>query len=791
MTATSSRSRNGSIRFISQLLKSLWLFFPGILFLLFSIFIFWTLGQGKDIIVAFTENQSQTRIVFFLAIGFWVYVNWYSSRIISYIKRSKQEQLMLDMCGTDKKAAANAYEENRPFFEIGIDFLDEIPRVIGNACFLILELAVFQSPVLSHPISVKLAFTIFIVVLLLLRFLNNLVLKKQAQKTGFRTTFYVMLVLLIIAFGIVSMLPQKINIQVLFGLLLLFHIVFIIYINLRRVQMERKAAAVKVATQSQVKSSRSLLERLMDFFCVPRKESGYFKYFLFVGFVGIICYLLAINSLSFARNIGPFPFLILAFGVLLAFLNTVTAFSIRLKINFHFVLFILALIISTVAVILGMGETHNVRTVDLKNNSNNYDQRPPLVKYLKAWLNDRHISDTSKDDYDVYFVMSNGGASRSGYWTAAVLGKLEDASLANHLSTRFSDHVFCLSGTSGGGVGVATFFSLLRDKEQQTKPLYDSSAREFLKQDYFSYTFARMLGPDFFNYIFHFSSKDRATALESSFEESSKNNDPNLYRVPFNEPFSSFPAMKGDKVNLPVLFVNTTRMQDGNPGVVTNLQLDSTIFNNRVDVLGLLNRDSDITITSASILGARFPYLSPAGNIGNNYFVDGGYFDNSGAGVVQELIRGIVNAGNDDSSLAKKIRKLHFKVLHITNSPIDLAAANMQRVAPIKNDLMAPILTIVGAYDMQTTVNDGRLLNYVNDLNKYNYKGKADYMQISLYKDSTEWSQDTLFRSKRFTIEPPYAMNWFMSDTTLRRINLRLGKNNNLDSLVRRIKSQR
>ena len=81
------------LRFLSNLLRSLWLFFPGILFLILTLMVFWTLGQGKDIVIAFTENKSRTildfnytRTIFFLAIGFWVYVSWYSSRIISYIK---------------------------------------------------------------------------------------------------------------------------------------------------------------------------------------------------------------------------------------------------------------------------------------------------------------------------------------------------------------------------------------------------------------------------------------------------------------------------------------------------------------------------------------------------------------------------------------------------------------------------------------------------------------------------------------------------------------------------------
>ena len=82
------------LRFISQLLKSAWLFFPGMIFLLFAIFCFWMARQGKDILVAFTENTSRTifsinytRIIFFVAIGFWAYVSWYSARIISYIKK--------------------------------------------------------------------------------------------------------------------------------------------------------------------------------------------------------------------------------------------------------------------------------------------------------------------------------------------------------------------------------------------------------------------------------------------------------------------------------------------------------------------------------------------------------------------------------------------------------------------------------------------------------------------------------------------------------------------------------
>src|SRR5262249_36192246 len=159
---------------------------------------------------------------------------------------------------------------------------------------------------------------------------------------------------------------------------------------------------------------------------------------------------------------------------------------------------------------------------------------------------------------------------------------------------------------------------------------------------------------------------------EESFEVSSRDmaRDQTVYTVPFYDALSEFKALDDNgKLALPILFVNTTRMQDGNPGIVTNLKMDSGIFNNRVDVLGLLDRNKDISLASGAILGARFPYLSPAGRIGNDYFVDGGYFDNSGAGVIQETIRGILNIAKDDSikggTLYKQVQRLHFKVLHI------------------------------------------------------------------------------------------------------------------------------
>lgn len=770
------------LRYLSQLFKSLWLFFPGLLFLFFPIFCFWMMGQGKDLLVAFVSNElrtysngisfNYTRLIFFIAIGFWVYVSWYSSRVISYIKKTSQQLQMENMANVDRNVSELAFTQNNEYFEIGEKFLDEFPRMIGHGCFLVLELAVLQSPILGSPISPTVGWISFFAFIFILRYLDKWIAKTQAYKRSFRKMFeLVSISFLIAAVGICFF--AKMGLWILFIMLLWLHIVYIYYINLRRVIMEETASKLTITKGN----DRNLLEKLMDYFCVPRKEIGYFRWFLFICSIGIVFYFIAILWLWFSRALGPFAFLFLAFAVLLAYGNLVTAFSVRYRLNFHFLLLITAFL-------LGSKETHEVRSFKLKSADNHYRHRPTLEKYLNAWLDKR--MDTGTARYDMYFVMSNGGASRSGYWTAAVLGRLQDSTLET-TGENFADHLFCLSGTSGGGVGVASFFSLLRNKQADNKPLYDSSARNFLKKDYFSYTVARMLGPDYFNYIFHLPLfEDRAGALETSFEKSASVRDSFLYRLPFEDDFSNFPAMVSDTAFLPILFINTTRMQDGNPAVVTNLLLDERTFNKRIDVVNLLGNDSDISITTASILGARFPYLSPAGRIRNDYFVDGGYFDNSGAGVVQETIRGIINIGKYNSKLRQKINRINFKVLHIVNSPVGFDQATKE-VLPIKNDLMSPIITIMGAYDMQTTVNDQRLINYINDIANANPGNKTSYTPISLYLSPDEWKNDKLYKHCADCTEPGYAMNWFMSDTTWKRIDRRLRTNDTIKKLINEI----
>jgi len=781
------------VRFISNLLKSLWLFFPAILFILLTFACFVVLGQGKDIVISFTENTRKghafgdiainflIKFTFFIAIAFWVYISWYSSHIVADGKRYRQ------------KTYANQFKPGLPedkfdtVYEVQQLFLDVFPRLVGYACFIVVLFAISNmvfpnSWVKKQPILFMAVFLLItgFIDKQLIRFTDNQVNSKRLRRWFKFVGIGFLIFLPLLQFsGLLN------NPYVLFAMIIWLMIIYTLYINLRRKIVEEDALKKMVEIAGKDTGVIGLLKKIMAYIHLDQKEIGYFLWFNIICSLGLLAYLAAIISYRVSVAFGPLPLVLLAFAVLLGFGNMITSLSVKSGINFHFIIFLVAAIFTT-------PENHAVRTALIHERNGDvsiFKKRQNIQQYFNNWMANHPGIDTVKE-YPVYFVLGNGGASRSAYWVASVLGRLEDSSLLAG-KERFSEHVFCLSGTSGGGVGVASFYALLKhaDKKDHT-PAFETSAKEFLRQDFLTYTLARMLGPDYFNYIplinLVIPNRDRVDALEKGFENAL---DTSHYKVHFDSTyFDQCIAKQGEYNGLPVLCINTTRVQDGNPGVVCSIQLDPKLFNKRVDVVDLLPQDTSIRLSTAAILGARFPYMSPAGRIDQHtrrgtrqhYFVDGGYFDNSGAGVVQEMIRAIVKISDTISNplLRARMQKLKIVVLHITNSP--QGDINVKPITPFKNDLSSPLLTILGAYDMQTTVNDMRLSNFITDVNlrpDSSAISKAIYYPVHLYNDLEE-KGDTLSNG-------PYAMNWFISDSVRNEMDRRLVKQPKLSRMIK------
>jgi hypothetical protein len=203
-----------------------------------------------------------------------------------------------------------------------------------------------------------------------------------------------------------------------------------------------------------------------------------------------------------------------------------------------------------------------------------------------------------------------------------------------------------------------------------------------------------------------------------------------------------------------LLFINVTQVQQGQPSVISPVRLAE--FSKRLDVLDRVRRQhqdttrGDLNFSTAVVMGARFPYVSPGGGIGNEFFADGGYFDNTGAGIVHEMMQHLQTKTYKDSLLSKLIANLDFRLIYLSN----VAPSKEDRpLSRLTNDLATPLLTVLGTYGSQTIISNQRLVNFINN------------------PDSTKFTEFNLFLE---TDTLDYPMNWVISDFNLRRMDARL-----------------
>ncbi|HEX2617739.1 MAG TPA: hypothetical protein VHL57_09370, partial [Flavobacteriales bacterium] len=430
-----------------------------------------------------------------------------------------------------------------------------------------------------------------------------------------------------------------------------------------------------------------------------RNELYYFLFFNVLAALVFALFVAANYSVRWAVWLGPMAIVLFGLSILLGSLNLLRLLARQLHVNLFF--FALVLI-----VLFGLlWDPHTVRTVAI---ATGHPRRPQLTERFRTWLHAREaeinvLPDTAR--YPVLLVMSDGGASRSGYWVAAVLARLEEES-----GGRFGRHLFSLSGASGGSVGNATFLALMADTAGRKHVLEHS--RAILEQDMLSPALANMLGADMLHFLVPvLKGRDRAAALEQALSVAGGVVDDSLFDRPFDHFIND---------SLPVFMVNTTRMQDARAAVMSNVQIAPALFNRRLDVLGRMAKDTTMRLGTAVILGARFPYVSPAGQLighmpdgraSHDQYVDGGYFDNSGAGVTQEMLLALIDAFGRDTLFGR----LDVHVLHITNGIATDTIARKPSL-PLLNDLAAPIITIAGAYGSQTDINDRRLYHFMQRL---------------------------------------------------------------------------
>ena len=288
----------------------------------------------------------------------------------------------------------------------------------------------------------------------------------------------------------------------------------------------------------------------------------------------------------------------------------------------------------------------------------------------------------------VFFVATAGGGSRAAYWTVAVLSKLNKESQG-----RFGEHLFAMSGVSGGALG-ATLFKAGLEAVQRDGTIPPAKLGAILKQasggDFLSPGLIAMFTRDMFP-----TDRDRAYWIETAWRESfrkacetrggAKSKGVSAASCPvdlekgFLDLWADNGAWPGGGRATPALLLNGTIVETGGRIVVGNLQIGcperlggavcQSSFVNAADLLAINGRD--LVAGSAINNAARFPIVEPSGTvlIGTKWkekdkktggceegylpagdrcsrhvagrVVDGGYFENFGATTLAELLLGL------------------------------------------------------------------------------------------------------------------------------------------------------
>ena len=362
-----------------------------------------------------------------------------------------------------------------------------------------------------------------------------------------------------------------------------------------------------------------------------------------------------------------------------------------------------------------LNDNHTIRSTDARQPA---ASRETPKAHFRHWLDTRLEQHPSDRPYPVFVVATAGGGIRAAYWTAGVLGRIADEG-----EGKWPDHLYAMSGVSGGSVGSALHAVQIAEQakpspahpgKSNASPSFVERARLSLNNDLLSPAAAYLLFPDLVQRFLPFplGFADRARAIELAMESAAADAD-GVNSDRFAHRFLEL-WPEADRYRVPVLLLNTTVVETGQRAIVSNLRIDST-FSDTVDLLDDAKKTQDMPLSTAAHLSARFTYVSPAGTIRTpegkvwGHIVDGGYFENSGSASAAELLQEMQEVA---AAVGKeKSRKVSLMLILIRNDPeesglctADHGAQGLPSPASGLDDLLSPIRAL-----LNTRVARGRL----------------------------------------------------------------------------------
>ena len=435
----------------------------------------------------------------------------------------------------------------------------------------------------------------------------------------------------------------------------------------------------------------------------------------------LLPHMLGDRTVDLARAIGPLGIVAAALIAIAAFFALMSWVSVRIRVPLTGLFLVVMGGLLIMPMFSAGGGTGKVTRTPFQRPDNSKGLHDDFVKWLESRPDKDGFIKANKP-YPVFIVAASGGGIYAASAAATFLAELQD-----ECSTFSQQHVFVISGVSGGAVGASLFNALaaatgkapgISCTPNRAQSLTDHT-EQIVRSDHLSPVVAVLISDIAAKFVGRgeTGSGDRADMLQRSFASAFAATA--VCRGPVQmagcQPLQSglgltVPFDKHWSIDslAPALLLNTTWSETGYRVGFAPFKLhaisDGTMFNfNEIAAPSAIER----SLIQAAMVSARFPGIVPAWPIDPHptdgrrqrwNFVDGGYVDNSGSTSALEIFEQIAQylppPTNASSLYQRKYpplgMEIDLRLVLLTDAEPELVLADIQgtgysdTVAPLK-----------------------------------------------------------------------------------------------------------
>ena len=378
--------------------------------------------------------------------------------------------------------------------------------------------------------------------------------------------------------------------------------------------------------------------------------------------------------------------------------------------------------------VLDVNDNHVVSQAESKNSG----RLKAAATEFRTWINSRADRTAYQTEpYPVFVISAAGGGLYAAQHAAQFMARVQDH------CPHFAQHIFAISGVSGGSVGASVFASLVNTKvaKQETVPSCKAFGEKLgplerdvyaiLSRDFLAPIVAATLFPDFLQRfipvpIVQF---DRGQVLDRALEAAWRKRFPSAPN-PLAMPMLDLWDPRGVT---PALVLNATHVATGGRFAMapfmprredqTAVKLEWLQGHLQNSAFEPSTGFEDLKLSSAAGISARFPWIMPPATVNARKqnkdrkntilrLVDGGYFENSGTDTAGDVIRAI------DSVKGPEVPPFKVYALVLTSYDNEVFGGNFNDETTL-GEFVAPIRGLLSTRQARGDVTVIRTLDYL------------------------------------------------------------------------------